>query len=94
MVRSVALRATNPPRLAAQAAGMPVVLGASATSSLDGIPQALQLPNGEQLELSPEQQAVAASVQRQHQLVSLAQKQPEVLAQVIDFWLNDNGRRR
>ncbi len=94
IVRSVVMRSLARPRAASQTLGSPVVLAAGAGEDVAGVPQALQLPNGQQLELSPEQQALAASVQRQHQLMSLAEKQPEVLAQVIDLWLSDTNRRK
>ena len=59
------------------------------------VPEAsLQLPTGDRLTLSAEQQAVAESVHKQHQLVALAQKQPEVVAQIVQFWLNESGSHR
>jgi flagellar biosynthesis/type III secretory pathway M-ring protein FliF/YscJ len=61
---------------------------------LDGGTTALQLPKGDTLTLSAEQQGLSRSAQRHHQLVSLAQKQPEVVAQVIQVWLNEENSRR
>ncbi|MHB0877385.1 MAG: flagellar basal-body MS-ring/collar protein FliF [Anaerolineae bacterium] len=91
LIRGMVMRAITPPQPAISSS-IPTVLALDA-EGVGGI-QTMQLPNGERLVLTPEQQAVAQSVQRQHQLVAMAQKQPELVAQVVQLWLAESRQPR
>jgi len=85
--RSLFLRRTVP-------AGGPTVTvspAARGEARLGEARQALQLPTGEAIPLSQEQLALAESVQKHHQLITLAQRQPELIAQVLQFWLHEGS---
>ncbi|MGQ9552814.1 MAG: flagellar basal-body MS-ring/collar protein FliF [Anaerolineae bacterium] len=94
LARGVIVRATTPLRPAVGAAGTNVLM--PTPEGLEDSTTALQLASGETITLPPGQQHLPESMQRQHQIVTIAQKQPEIVAQVIQFWLNDKelGRRQ
>ncbi len=65
------------------------------TEALEAGAAALQLPGGQgALDRGGDQRALSDVANIQHQLIGLAQKQPELVAQVIQFWLNDSAPRR
>jgi len=86
LLRNVLLRFVSPPPAPQDLASVPVPVGEI------GARGALELPTGDAVTLSPEQQEIAASVQKHHEIVKLAQNQPEMLAQVIQFWLAESDQ--
>ena len=91
LIRGMVMKAITPPKPIVTS--IPTVLAID-SESMSGLVQTVQLPNGETLTLTPEQQAVAESVQRHHKLVAMAQKQPELVAQVVQLWLAESRQPR
>ncbi|NPV06701.1 MAG: flagellar M-ring protein FliF [Anaerolineae bacterium] len=92
LVRSLVLRAfAAPPRKGAR----PKTITTPQEALQAGTRQLLsQGEAGAALGPGEDEPSVADLASTQHQLITLAQRQPEVLAQVIQFWLSESDPRR